>query len=62
MSMVYLPLCLDCANKTKIGSAKQRTCCKAFPDGIPPEVWASKTAKTKEEPCGKGYKFEPKKK
>ena len=62
MSMVYLSLCLDCANRTKRGTEKQRACCLAFPNGIPPEVWASKNSKTKNAPCGNGFKFEPKEK
>lgn len=57
---VYVPMCIDCVHLDLKKKVNGRTPCKAYPDGIPYEVWIerSKPSADKNAPCPNGYKFE----
>lgn len=55
MIPVFVPVCIDCKYAFDKDDA---VCCKAYPDGIPQEVWKAKATTDKEKPCPNGYKFE----
>lgn len=55
--MVILSDCIDCKNFYE--KNKTELTCKAFPDGIPKEIFWSKCKSNREKPCQNGIKFEP---
>lgn len=59
-SPIYMSACLDCKNRVRDSVPKDVAFCKAYPDGIPYEVWIekSKPSADKNAPCPNGYKFE----
>ena len=61
MSFVYVPICIKCSNFNNFEKGKNgRANCKAYPDGIPYEVWKEKSKPDVDvnAPCPNGYKFE----
>ncbi len=60
MSLVYYPLCVDCKYRIRENKPKDVAFCKAYPDGIPYEVWKekSKPGIDANAPCPNGYNFE----
>lgn len=57
MIPVFIPVCLDC--KYQFDKDK-KVCCKAYPEGIPYNVWEAKATTDMDKPCPNGYKFERK--
>ncbi len=57
MIPVFVPVCIDCKNKFRKGDV---ICCKAYPDGIPNDIWRKKATTEKSNLCPNGYKFERK--
>lgn len=63
MSVVYCPLCLECKNRIREDKPKDNPFCKAYPDGIPYDVWIEKSKPNIDvnKTCNNGYKFEQEK-
>lgn len=57
---VYKPICIHCIHYEIKKEVNGRTPCKAYPDGIPYEIWKEKSKPDidKDAPCQNGYKFE----
>lgn len=57
---VYMPMCIDCVHLDLIKEVNGRPVCKAYPEGIPSQIWEykSKLSTDKNTPCQNGYKFE----
>lgn len=60
MTMVYVPICIDCKHFDNFKKGKNgRPSCKAFPGGIPYDIWKEKSnSDTKNDICQSDYKFE----
>lgn len=60
MSMVYCPVCIDCKHRIRENKPKDTAFCKAYPNGIPYEIWKEKSKPNidKNTPCPNGYRFE----
>ena len=58
-SPVYMPMCIDCIYLDLDKEVSGCTACKAYPEGIPYDVWKekSKPSADKDAPCPNGYKF-----
>jgi hypothetical protein len=54
---IFSPICTFCAHLTNITDRK----CKAFPDGIPREIWLGKNNHMTPYPGDHGIQFERKK-
>ena len=56
---IYMSLCIDCKYRIRENMPKGNAYCKAYPEGIPFEVWKekSKPSADKDAPCPNGYKF-----
>lgn len=57
---IYVPLCIDCVHIDLSKKVDGIPVCKAYPNGIPYEVWKEKSKPNYDEntPCPNGYKFE----
>lgn len=59
---VYIPVCIHCKYFHLIetdGKKADKVRCKAYPEGIPAEIWRAKATTGKASPCPNGYHFEP---
>ena len=61
MSVVYRPICIDCIHLDLKKEKNGRPICKAYPDGIPYEVWKEKSKPDIDvnKTCNNGIGFEP---
>lgn len=59
MSVVYCPICIDCVHIDLKKEKNGRPVCKAYPEGIPYDVWKEKSKPNieKDVPCNNEYKF-----
>ena len=57
---VYMPMCIDCIHLEIGKKINGRTPCKAYPEGIPYEIWKEKAKPSADKTalCPNGYKFE----
>ena len=60
MSVVYMSLCLKCKHRIRTDKPKDKAYCKAYPNGVPVDVWREKSKPDydKDTPCPNGCKFE----
>ena len=43
MISVYMPICIDCKHLDLVKGVDGRPVCKAYPEGIPHDVWKEKS-------------------
>ena len=59
MIPVLKPLCIDCMHRIRKDKPKDKAFCKAYPEGIPYDVWKEKSKPDydKDTPYPNGCKF-----